>query len=73
MKLLNLITMTLLSVFSGDVSFAFGSVENILACLKIMGFGMVGIFVVTAVIILLVTLLNKATSGVKKKSDEEKK
>lgn len=73
MKLLNVIAMSLLSVFSGDVSSFFGSAENIIQALKIMGLGMVGIFVVTIVIILLVTLLNKVTSGAKKKKDDENK
>ncbi len=49
----------------------FGSMDSILESLKIMGFGMVGIFIVTIVIILLVTLLNTITSGTKKKKDKE--
>lgn len=73
MKVLNMVALTLLSVFSGETAFAFGSTETILQALKIMGFGMVGIFIVTAVIIILVTLLNKATSRPKKNKDEEKK
>ena len=40
------------------------SVENLLEALPIMGKGMLGIFVVTAVIILAVTLLNR-TGGKK--------
>lgn len=51
----------------------FGSTENILESLKIMGFGMVGIFIVTAIIVILVTLLNKSTSGIKKKKDKSNK
>lgn len=38
------------------------SVENLLNSLPIMGMGMLGIFVVTGVIILFVTILNKLTS-----------
>lgn len=38
------------------------SIENFLSSLPIMGKGMLGIFVVTIVIILLVALLNKITS-----------
>ena len=38
------------------------SVENLLEALPIMGKGMLGIFVVTAVIILAVTLLNRTGS-----------
>ena len=48
----------------------FGNMEGILESLKIMGLGMVGIFIVTAVIVILVTLLNKSTSGKKKKEDK---
>lgn len=48
----------------------FGSMDTILESLKIMGLGMVGIFIVTAVIVILVTLLNKSTSGKKKKEDK---
>ncbi len=38
------------------------SLDNLLATLPIMGKGMVGIFVVTAIIILTVTALNYLTS-----------
>lgn len=38
------------------------SVENLLETLPIMGMGMLGIFIVTGVIILFVTVLNKITS-----------
>ena len=37
--------------------------DLLMAALPIMGTGMVGIFLVTGVIILIVTLLNKWTSG----------
>ena len=47
----------------------FGNMENIMESLKIMGLGMVGIFGVTAVIVILVSLLNKSTSREKKKED----
>lgn len=64
------------SVFSGEItseaSSIFGSASNIMQSLKIMGFGMLGIFVVTAVIVLMVTLLNKITSGIKKKDNNDK-
>ncbi len=46
------------------------SVDNLLQALPIMGMGMLGIFIVTGVIILIVTLLNKLTSG-SDKSDKE--
>ena len=38
-------------------------VDLLLAVLPIMGYGMLGIFIVTGVIIGVVTLLNKWTSG----------
>lgn len=37
------------------------SIENLLETLPIMGMGMLGIFIVTGVIILFVTVLNKLT------------
>ena len=42
----------------------FGSINgaNLLDALKVMGIGMLGIFIVTGVIILVVTLLNKLFS-----------
>ncbi len=46
------------------------STENFTQALAIMGKGMLGIFIVIGVIILGITLLNKATSP-KKKSDDE--
>lgn len=46
------------------------SVENLLATLPIMGKGMVGIFVVTAIIILSVMALNHLTSRKDKKNDK---
>ena len=39
------------------------SVDKLMAALPIMGKGMLGVFVVTAVIILAVTILNKTTQG----------
>ncbi|MBQ8524849.1 MAG: hypothetical protein IJ457_09525 [Clostridia bacterium] len=42
------------------------SVDNLMNSLPIMGKGMLGIFAVTVVIILVVTVLNKVTSGKKK-------
>lgn len=42
------------------------SVDNLMNSLPIMGKGMLGIFAVTIVIILVVTVLNKVTSGKKK-------
>lgn len=42
------------------------SVDNLVNSLPIMGKGMVGIFAVTIVIILVVTVLNKVTAGKKK-------
>jgi hypothetical protein len=47
----------------------FGNWDNVMESLKIMGLGMIGIFAVTAVIVVLVTLLNKSTSREKKKED----
>jgi len=41
------------------------SVDNLMNSLPIMGKGMLGIFAVTVVIILVVTVLNKVTSGKK--------
>lgn len=38
------------------------NVTNLLNALKVMGIGMLGIFIVTGVIILVVTLLNKLFS-----------
>ena len=38
------------------------NVENLLAVLPIMGYGMLGIFIVTGVIIGVVTLLNRISS-----------
>ncbi len=46
------------------------STENFSQALGIMGKGMLGIFIVIGVIILGITLLNKATSP-KKKGDED--
>ena len=43
------------------------SVDNLMNSLPIMGKGMLGIFAVTVVIILVVTVLNKVTSGKKKR------
>ncbi|MBQ8210541.1 MAG: hypothetical protein IJZ35_08175 [Clostridia bacterium] len=49
------------------------SIENLLASLPIMGKGMLGIFIVTAIIILVVMALNYTTSPrAKKKKDENK-
>lgn len=42
-----------------EISF---SIDNLMSALPIMGKGMLGIFVVTAVIILAVTVLNAVTS-----------
>ncbi len=39
------------------------SIENLLNSLPLMGRGMLGIFAVTAVIILFVMILNRLTSG----------
>lgn len=58
------------SELAGEAEGFFGSMDGILESLKIMGLGMVGIFIVTAVIVILVTLLNKSTSGKKKKEDK---
>lgn len=58
---------------SSEASVFFGSAENIIESLKIMGLGMLGIFIVTAVIIAMVTLLNITTSGMKKKKKDEDK
>ena len=38
------------------------SIENLLAVMPIMGYGMLGIFIVTGIIIGVVTLLNKFMS-----------
>lgn len=46
------------------------SIENLLATLPIMGKGMVGIFVVTAIIILTVMALNHLTSRKDKKKSK---
>ena len=43
--------------------------ENVLKALEYMGKGMLGIFIVIAILVLGVTLLNKATSP-KEKKDE---
>ncbi len=48
------------------------SIENLLASLPIMGKGMLGIFIVTAVIILVVMALNYTTSPRTKKKKEDK-
>lgn len=49
------------------------SLENLLSALPIMGKGMLGIFIVTAVIILVVTALNYTTSPREKKKKDENK
>lgn len=46
------------------------SVENFLKTLPLVGYGLIGVFGVTAIIILFVTLLNRITSP--KKKDENK-
>lgn len=48
------------------------NVDAFLSTLPIMAKGMCGIFVVTLVIILIIWLLNKTTSGKQKKETEEK-
>ena len=48
------------------------SIENLLSSLPIMGKGMLGIFIVTAVIILVVMALNYTTSPRTKKKKEDK-
>lgn len=48
------------------------SIENLLASLPIMGKGMFGIFIVTAVIILVVMALNYTTSPKTDKKKEDK-
>lgn len=47
------------------------SVEAFLQSLKYMGVGMLGIFIVIAIIVLMVTLLNKVTSHFGKKNNEK--
>lgn len=47
------------------------SVEAFLQSLKYMGVGMLGIFIVIAIIVLMVTLLNKVTSHFDKKNNEK--
>ena len=49
------------------------NMELVLACLGIMGKGMIGIFIVTAVIILCVTALNYFTSPERKAKKAQKK
>lgn len=44
--------------------------ESIMNVLEVMGMGMLGIFAVTGVIILIVSLLNKAGEKTKKKEDK---
>ncbi len=72
MNLLNAAMTVLLSVFFGSFTALSGNGGDILSALKIMGLGMVGIFIVTVVIIALVTVLNKVTSGIKKDKKEDK-
>lgn len=45
-------------------------VENFLTVLPLVGYGLIGVFGVTAIIILFVTLLNRITAP--KKKDENK-
>ena len=47
------------------------NVDNFISTLPVMGKGMLGIFIVTAAIILTVILLNKFTSKPPKKENEE--
>lgn len=56
----------------GDLSALKFSVENFLNSLPIMGKGMLGIFIVTIVIILVVGILNKVTAPKAKKDKEQK-
>lgn len=47
------------------------NVDNFVSTLPVMGKGMLGIFIVTAAIILTVILLNKFTSNPPKKENED--
>lgn len=47
------------------------SVEAFVQSLKYMGVGMLGIFIVIAIIVVMVTLLNKVTSRFGKKNNEK--
>lgn len=48
------------------------NVDAFLKTLPIMGKGMLGIFIVTLVIILVITILNRITAGFDKNKTEEK-
>lgn len=49
------------------------NVQFLIDALPIMGKGMLGIFIVTAIIILCVTVLNRITAPKKKKENTEQK